>query len=73
MRTPSLSSVANRYVALSPGPQSSPAYPTGAPLPVSASETVTDLDEVFNAFNPKTLKGLQGSCRAAPNSTPAPA
>ena len=30
VRTPSLSSVANRYVALTPGPQSSPAYPAGA-------------------------------------------
>ena len=73
VRTPSLSSVANRYVALTPGPQSSPAYPTGAPLPVTVSKTVTDLDEVFNAFNPKTLKGLQGFLRAAPNSTPASA
>ena len=60
VRTPSLSSVANRYVSLTPGPQSSPAYPTGAPLPVTVSKTVTDLDEVFNTFNPKTLKGLQG-------------
>ncbi len=60
VRTPSLSSVANRYVDLTPGPQSSPAYPTSAPLPVTVSKTVTDLDEVFNTFNPKTLKGLQG-------------
>ncbi len=60
VRTPSLSSVANRYVELTPGPQSSPAYPTNAPLPVTVSKTVTDLDEVFNTFNPKTLKGLQG-------------
>ena len=63
VRTPSLSSVANRYVSLTPGPQSSPAYPTGAPLPVTVSKTVTDLDEVFNTFNPKTLKGLQGFLR----------
>jgi len=59
VRTPSLSSVANRYVSLSPGPQSAPVYPTNAPLPVTVSKTVTDLDEVFNTFNPKTLKGLQ--------------
>ncbi|HTQ69334.1 MAG TPA: MlaD family protein [Solirubrobacteraceae bacterium] len=60
VRTPSLSSVANRYVALSPGPQSAPAYPGGGTLPATVSKTVTDLDEVFNTFNPRTLKGLQG-------------
>jgi phospholipid/cholesterol/gamma-HCH transport system substrate-binding protein len=60
VRTPSLSSVANRYVSLSPGPQSSPAYPGGSSLPASASKPVTDLDELFNVFNPRTLKGLKG-------------
>src|SRR5271165_5047515 len=47
VRTPSLSSVANRYVSLSPGPQSAPAYAAGATLPASVSKTVTDLDELF--------------------------
>jgi phospholipid/cholesterol/gamma-HCH transport system substrate-binding protein len=59
VRTPSLSSVANRYVSLTPGPQNSAAYPPGSTLPASISKTVTDLDELFNTFNPKTLKGLQ--------------
>ncbi|HTY96398.1 MAG TPA: MlaD family protein [Solirubrobacteraceae bacterium] len=59
VRTPSLSSVANRYVSLTPGPQNAPAYAAGATLPSSISKTVTDLDELFNTFNPKTLKGLQ--------------
>ena len=40
--------------------RTAPPYPTGAPLPVTVSKTVTDLDELFNTFNPKTLKGLQG-------------
>jgi len=65
VRTPSLSSVANRYVSLTPGPQSSPAYAPGAALPVTVSKTVTDLDEVFNTFNPKTLKGLQEFLRGS--------
>jgi len=65
VRTPSLSSVANRYVALTPGPQSSPAYPAGATLPASASGSVTDLDELFNVFDPKTLKGLQQFLRGS--------
>ena len=59
VRTPSLSSVANRYVSLTPGPQNAPSYPAGATLPASISKTVTDLDELFNTFNPKTLTGLQ--------------
>jgi phospholipid/cholesterol/gamma-HCH transport system substrate-binding protein len=59
VRTPSLSSVANRYIALSPGPNNRPALANGARLPASATTEVTDLDQLFNTFNPKTRKGLQ--------------
>jgi len=59
VRVPSLSSVANRYVALSPGPNNAPALGSGARLPASATKDVTDLDQLFNTFNPKTRKGLQ--------------
>jgi phospholipid/cholesterol/gamma-HCH transport system substrate-binding protein len=58
VRTPSLSSVANRYVMLSPGPNSNPALPGGATLPASATKEVTDLDQLFNTLNPQTRKGL---------------
>ncbi len=58
IRVPSLSSVANRYVALSPGPNSKPKLPAGATLPATATKPVTDLDALFNALNPKTRKGL---------------
>ncbi len=60
VRVPSLSSVANRYIALSPGPNSNPALAAGTKLPASATRPVTDLDQLFNTFNPKTRKGLQG-------------
>jgi phospholipid/cholesterol/gamma-HCH transport system substrate-binding protein len=60
VRVPSLSSVANRYIALSPGPNSNPSLSAGAKLPASATKPVTDLDQLFNIFNPKTRKGLQG-------------
>ena len=60
VRVPSLSSVANRYIALSPGPNNRPALAAGAKLPASVTKPVTDLDQLFNTFNPKTLKGLQG-------------
>jgi phospholipid/cholesterol/gamma-HCH transport system substrate-binding protein len=59
VRVPSLSSVANRYVALSPGPNNARALSSGSRLPASATRNVTDLDQLFNTLNPKTRKGLQ--------------
>lgn len=58
VRVPSLSSVANRYIALSPGPNNNPALTPGATLPASASREVVDLDELFNTLNPRTRRGL---------------
>jgi phospholipid/cholesterol/gamma-HCH transport system substrate-binding protein len=60
VRVPSLTTVASRYIQLSPGPNNNPAIPAGATLPASATREVTDLDELFNTLNPKTRKGLQG-------------
>ncbi len=59
VRVPSLSTVANRYIALTPGPNSAPALPAGATLPASATREVVDLDQLFNTLNPKTRIGLQ--------------
>ena len=42
-----------------PGPNNKPALPDGATLPASATQEVTDLDQLFNTLNPKTRKGLQ--------------
>ncbi len=58
IRVPSLFGVANRYVALSPGPNSNPTLPPGATLQGSAVQGVVDLDQLFNTFNPKTREGL---------------
>jgi phospholipid/cholesterol/gamma-HCH transport system substrate-binding protein len=58
VRVPSLSSVANRYVLLSPGPNNRPSLHDGAVLPASATKEVTDLDALFNTLNPRTRKGL---------------
>ena len=60
VRTPSLTTVANRYIELNPGPNNNPSLPSGATLPASATREVTDLDALFNTLNPKTRKGLQG-------------
>jgi phospholipid/cholesterol/gamma-HCH transport system substrate-binding protein len=59
VRVPSLSSVANRYIAIEPGPNNKPALSTGAKLPASVTGEVTDLDQLFNTLNPKTRQGLQ--------------
>jgi phospholipid/cholesterol/gamma-HCH transport system substrate-binding protein len=59
VRVPSLSTVANRYIALSPGPNNAPALAAGATVPASATREVVDLDQLFNTLNPKTRKGLQ--------------
>ncbi len=60
VRVPSLSSVANRYIALEPGPNSNPAVSSGSTLNATATREVVDLDQLFNTLNPKTRKGLQG-------------
>jgi phospholipid/cholesterol/gamma-HCH transport system substrate-binding protein len=60
VRVPSLSSVANRYIALTPGPNNAPALRAGSILATAATKEVVDLDKLFNTLNPKTLKGLQG-------------
>jgi phospholipid/cholesterol/gamma-HCH transport system substrate-binding protein len=60
VRVPSLSSVANRYIALTPGPNSNPALASGATLPSAVTREVVDLDQLFNTLNRPTRKGLQG-------------
>jgi phospholipid/cholesterol/gamma-HCH transport system substrate-binding protein len=59
IRVPSLSSVANRYIALTPGPNNRPAIPGGRTLPTGETREVVDLDKLFNTLDPKTRKGLQ--------------
>jgi phospholipid/cholesterol/gamma-HCH transport system substrate-binding protein len=59
IRVPSLTGVANRFVALTPGPNNHPALAAGTTLPASATREVVDLDQLFNTLDPKTRKGLQ--------------
>ncbi len=65
IRVPSLSSVANRYIALSPGPNNNPSLPSGSTLPTTATHGVVDLDQLFGIFNAKTRKGLQQLIRGS--------
>lgn len=59
IRVPSLTTVANRYIALSPGPNNRPALPSGSTLPTTATHGVVDLDQLFSIFNARTRRGLQ--------------
>ena len=59
VRVPSLTSVANRYIALTPGPNNARALSAGATIPTTATHGTVDLDQLFDVFNPKTRKGLQ--------------
>jgi phospholipid/cholesterol/gamma-HCH transport system substrate-binding protein len=60
IRLTSLSGVANRYIALTPGPNNAPKLHDGATLDESSTTTVVDLDEIFNTLDPKTRKNLSG-------------
>jgi phospholipid/cholesterol/gamma-HCH transport system substrate-binding protein len=59
VRQTSLPSVANRYIALSPGPNNAPEIPEGGTLAVDETTNNVDIDQLFNTFSPKTRKGLQ--------------
>ncbi len=63
VRTPSLSSVANRYITLDLGPNNRPEIGAGSTLPVTVTKSQTDLDQLFNIFNPKTREGLRNVVR----------
>ena len=59
VRATSLSGIANRYLALTPGPNNAPDLPSGYNLPVTSTTSIVDLDQLFNTFNAQTRAGLQ--------------
>src|SRR3954449_1042470 len=59
IRATSLSGVANRYVALTPGPNSNRKLDDGDTLGTDRTTAPVDLDQLFNTLDPKTRKGLQ--------------
>src|SRR3954470_8972790 len=60
IRLTSLSGIANRYIALTPAPNSARKLDDGATLPAGSTTDVVDLDQVFNALDPKARRNLQG-------------
>jgi phospholipid/cholesterol/gamma-HCH transport system substrate-binding protein len=59
VRATSLSGIANRYIALTPGPNSNRALPDGAKIGTDSTTSIVDLDQLFNTLNAPTRKGLQ--------------
>jgi phospholipid/cholesterol/gamma-HCH transport system substrate-binding protein len=59
IRATSLSGVANRYIALTPGPNSAPKIGDGGLLTADVTTSPVDLDQLFNTLDPPTLKALQ--------------
>ena len=60
IRLTSLSGIANRYIALTPAPNSAKTLDDGATLAAGSTTDVVDLDELFNTLDPPTRKDLQG-------------
>ncbi|WP_028064790.1 MlaD family protein [Solirubrobacter soli] len=60
IRLTSLSGIANRYVAISPGPDASRTLPDHTTIPISQTTTSVDLDQLFNTLDPQARKDLQG-------------
>jgi phospholipid/cholesterol/gamma-HCH transport system substrate-binding protein len=58
IRLSSLSSVANRYIALSPGPNNAPELKDGTTLPTTDTTSVVDIDQLFNTLDERTRRGL---------------
>jgi phospholipid/cholesterol/gamma-HCH transport system substrate-binding protein len=59
IRSTSLSGIANRYISISPGPNSEPELPDGEVLTQVETTAPVDLDELFNTLDRKTRTGLQ--------------
>jgi phospholipid/cholesterol/gamma-HCH transport system substrate-binding protein len=58
IRATSLSGVANHYISISPGPNSSPALEGGATLGLGSTTTEVDLDQFLNTFPTPVRRAL---------------
>ncbi len=59
IRATSLSGIANRYIALTPGANNRPKLDAGSTLTAEKTTSPVDLDQLFATFDPKTRKSLQ--------------
>ena len=59
VRATSLSGIANRYVSVAPGPNDAPELEDGATIAADKTTSPVDLDQLFDALNQRTRRGLQ--------------
>ncbi len=59
IRATSLSGIANRYIALTLGPNNRPELADGATLGTDKTTSIVDLDQLFDTFDASTRKGLR--------------
>ena len=59
IRQPSLPSIANRFIVLTPGPNSAPELGEGSLITTDKTTAPVDLDQLFNTLDPKTRRSLQ--------------
>ncbi len=64
IRAVGLSGVANRYVAVEPGPSTGAVIDSGGVLEMSQTRGIVDLDLFLDAFDPATRKQLQSLVRS---------
>jgi phospholipid/cholesterol/gamma-HCH transport system substrate-binding protein len=59
VRSTSLSGIANRYVALKPGPNNATKIASGGSIPAENAQSEVDLDAVLNTLTPEALADLR--------------
>jgi phospholipid/cholesterol/gamma-HCH transport system substrate-binding protein len=59
IRATSLSGVANRYIALTPGAESARELPDGAALRQNSTRSIVELDQLFATLDPEARRNLQ--------------
>lgn len=59
IRLPGLTSVASRYIDVSPAPSFSPPLPPDAVIPTTDTSGIVDIDSVFAALDANTREGLR--------------
>ncbi|HEX4733486.1 MAG TPA: MlaD family protein [Thermoleophilaceae bacterium] len=59
VRSTGIATVTGRYVDISPGPSFRPALPDGGAIDVDHTESIVDIDQLLNAFTPRTRGSLR--------------
>ena len=64
IRSTSLAGIANRYVAIFPGPNNAPEIPSGGQIPAEDARAEVDLDAVLNTLGPAAQEDLHQLVKA---------